>query len=1411
MKLGLQLFRLIKGKRKKTLTNPQYRRDSLKLAVDTYLKRYSSSASGSDEIYESLEELAAGYQEVSLDPLEILVAAYEKNPADQTLLRRIGSTLRQHGIKNKSATEYYRKLVELGEDTLSYLKCLLGCYKASDQPYPLMLTSERIVEEYRALCAAPEADDPSIDWKSAEETYAEALHSLSDIYVNLGKTDEKAMAVYQEILQSDGEHMAILDLIVKSHSSARRMDSEAVQWYEQYLAYRPHEKDLQLLLSEAYFACGRQEEGLAILTAIHNDDPQEITVLKRIVSYYIDTQQIDPSTLHWFMQYLKLNRTDTDVLQVVADYYAAQNAVTAEAVEIYKRVLSFTEQRDRYLTLLGRYYYESRQWSDVIEVYEELKEKSGLGAEIVVPIATAYAAFQRTDTGAIMLYEKAVEFGCRDANMLPIISDFYFKTARHDAQAVKCFKETLQIQRQHMGARLGLCHAYVANGEYAKALEEGLRHLRLYPQDSTAVRIVAWCIVERGTADELECLEQLDEDSRRLILEELYSLAPNAGSVERQLSDYYLRENRDDDKAVRVYEEALLAGGDKLALLRRLSAIAHARGEQDKGIVFDKEIYTLCRQFCPLDGPPRRGESARVDCPEACMRLGQYHLEKNAVSIQAQEVYRRCYQKGDRSPGIVIKLAQFALDNEDRSLEAIAYYQAAIQWLPRNKPLRYALMLSCIENNQVQPVLDFCRKQLSQEVLDPNVLDILTLCLSQCEEVDRETLEFLESIYAKCMDNEKLCVALALIYSQVKNYSQRALAVYEKALRVKPDDLALLGCQARCYEQMGDYNRSLKVYERIRMAIPDDVTITNRLAKLYAKMNLRSRESLEIIQQASSEDPFDRELQLHLMEMLFQMELVDQGWQVVDSIVARIPESLPDVIKRLEQLKGTSLWTSETILKLSALYIDAGRIDQALRELTTLQSDYHRFCGELIDCYTKIITKDSVNVQVRIERGVIYKLTGRFEEAIADLEAAYELAKENANVLYELAETYAACVAAQKEPDLAMMNKLGQLYFELGELDDCIATYQKVLQHKKDSPDAVLALGKCFHKKALLEVAYRYYTKLEKTNDVKDLLYQLGDDFYTRGEFEKAIAAFQEIMAVDITHRDVSMKVRELREEMENAAIPEGQHRSIWAQLNTRARRRFKLLEEIGRGSMGLVFKAHDRELDELVVLKILPAHFSRDEEAVARFRQEAKAARRLTHPNIVRIFDIGEEEGRKYISMEFIEGEDLKQIIAAKQKLSLSEVLYYAIEIALGLAYAHGMDILHLDIKPANVMIAKDQKVKLTDFGIATVMTEAQQISSEIIVGTPLYMSPEQNEGKPCSAASDVYSLGVVMYEMLMGHPPFRLGNVAYHHIFTKPPAMKGVKKRLAVMVMRCLEKGPANRYASIEELIRDLKTVRP
>jgi serine/threonine-protein kinase len=243
---------------------------------------------------------------------------------------------------------------------------------------------------------------------------------------------------------------------------------------------------------------------------------------------------------------------------------------------------------------------------------------------------------------------------------------------------------------------------------------------------------------------------------------------------------------------------------------------------------------------------------------------------------------------------------------------------------------------------------------------------------------------------------------------------------------------------------------------------------------------------------------------------------------------------------------------------------------------------------------------------------------------------------------------------------------------------------------------------------------------------------------------------------------------------------------------------------------MGTVFKAYDKQLDEIVALKVLSERFSEDEDAQERFRLEVKSARRLSHPNVVRIHDLGEEGGRKYISMEYVDGGDLKKLLLAQKRLSTAQVIEFIIQIASALAAAHQMGIIHRDIKPANILLTSDKVCKLTDFGIATILKDAQDFSSDVIVGTPLYMSPEQNEGKHLEPSSDIYSLGVVMYEMLTGSPPFKIGNIAYHHIFTQPPEMKGIDKPFRDLVMKCLEKKSSARFVNMEEIVTLLESLR-
>jgi serine/threonine-protein kinase len=264
---------------------------------------------------------------------------------------------------------------------------------------------------------------------------------------------------------------------------------------------------------------------------------------------------------------------------------------------------------------------------------------------------------------------------------------------------------------------------------------------------------------------------------------------------------------------------------------------------------------------------------------------------------------------------------------------------------------------------------------------------------------------------------------------------------------------------------------------------------------------------------------------------------------------------------------------------------------------------------------------------------------------------------------------------------------------------------------------------------------------------------------------------------------------------------------TLITQLSERARTRYELVEELGRGAMGIVYRARDNELEEFVALKILPDNLSQNPEAVQRFRAEARAARRLAHPNIVRIHDIGEEQGRKYISMEFVKGSDLKRLLRQQRKLDIDKAVSIILPICDALDYAHRQGIVHRDIKPANIMLTEDGVAKLSDFGIAKALELTGETKTGAIIGTPLYMSPEQVQGRPVDHRADIYSLGIMFYELLAGKPPFTEGDIAYQHCRVPARPIPGIPDELNAIILKCIEKDREQRWASAGELAQALR----
>jgi serine/threonine-protein kinase len=267
---------------------------------------------------------------------------------------------------------------------------------------------------------------------------------------------------------------------------------------------------------------------------------------------------------------------------------------------------------------------------------------------------------------------------------------------------------------------------------------------------------------------------------------------------------------------------------------------------------------------------------------------------------------------------------------------------------------------------------------------------------------------------------------------------------------------------------------------------------------------------------------------------------------------------------------------------------------------------------------------------------------------------------------------------------------------------------------------------------------------------------------------------------------------------------------------NTVFNERYRVIEKIGGGGMADVYKAEDLVLGRIVALKILHKQFASDEGFLERFRREARAAAKLNHPNIVSIFDVGEENGIHFIVMEYVKGMTLKKVIQKDAPMSTEKVVHVAMQIAKAMEFAHMHEIIHRDIKPQNVILTDNGEIKVTDFGIARAGSTSTMTRTGAILGTAHYISPEQAQGSIVGPTTDIYSLGVVMYEMATGELPFRGENpvaVALKHINDTPlpprHVFNGVPDSLEAVILKAMSKKPSDRYRSGEALRNDLKRV--
>lgn len=399
--------------------------------------------------------------------------------------------------------------------------------------------------------------------------------------------------------------------------------------------------------------------------------------------------------------------------------------------------------------------------------------------------------------------------------------------------------------------------------------------------------------------------------------------------------------------------------------------------------------------------------------------------------------------------------------------------------------------------------------------------------------------------------------------------------------------------------------------------------------------------------------------------------------------------------------------------------------------------------------------------------------------------------------------------------------RAAELLHELGRTDDAIKVLQRVPPDGAAFTEASARLGAIFRARGQHSLAVK---KLQQAigdaplgRDNVVAFQTLAEALEEAGELAEAVEIYEKILAFDYHHADVEKRLGIAREKL--AALPASDPGSGLTTSSPRGGTgvagtpgRYEIVGELGRGGMGIVYKARDTVLDRIVAFKVLPDSLRENPQALKNFLREAKSAAQLNHPNIVTVYDAGEQDGRTYIAMEWVDGTTLKEIVKRRGAIAPSGVAHVLAQMCEGLAYAHEKKIVHRDIKTANTMWTRDRKAKIMDFGLAKIIEEVRNHTT-LVSGTPYYMSPEQTLGRSVDHRADLYSLGVTLFELATGTLPFREGNVPYHHVHTPPPDPRSTNPNLpeplARIILRCLQKQPEARYGSAREILAELRAV--
>ncbi|MBN1516846.1 protein kinase [Candidatus Sumerlaeota bacterium] len=1031
--------------------------------------------------------------------------------------------------------------------------------------------------------------------------------------------------------------------------------------------------------------------------------------------------------------------------------------------------------------------------------------------ELCTRLGNIYFQLGQFDTVSLPVFRRCREIAPQQANYLIAIGMCLVQTNAEDPESLALIEAALDVAPQQTRIERYLGVQRFKRGEKEKALKM-LRNAALRDKnDAEALRMAVDLCIE---------LNSLDDSAARLFKRAWDERREDARYLDAY-SSVLLNARRFDDEAETVCKQALSIDREMPSALKLRSTLAIGAGDIDLA----EECARLLLKQDPQNAEGRwllcQCVIARNQTDMAALELLLGTLDDNPDDPALWRHAVRCIGAQAMDHPRAEEILRHARElNPDDSL--VARNAARFEQLRENHDEAIRLLSDLVRNASSQSNEDLLllaesclatkrRDQLAETALreahrqqpeDVKTLQALSATLIELDRLDKQALGVYQRMLEQGANDQKLVRQYILALHHNKRYEEVTQALKSMNISVG-DDSKLRHIFAEAALKSHNLDAAIQDFRGLLQQNPKDEHALVNLAIAFAEKGATDAESQSYYNQALKLRPKDPSL----LRAMGRVEARNGHDKIAIEFFQRALQENPEIVREvMRDLAGLiEKRPASLVLRwyLARIYIDLKEFPDAIEALNRIVELDASQMAKAIKGFDLILSVQQSNASALTNRGRLHLAVDNLEYARMDLEKVLANNPNDLDAGNLLLEVYDKLLARQDDPELRF--RLGQAAYRMQDYDKAIAAFQATVKDQRWENNSAMMLGRCFFAKGMLDLALQEFRKLPITEELKELLYEMGTRYEKRKDVVGAKSAYRLIFASDINYRDVRDKFEKLSGSSSHGPIDMFETSSMLDEMGEDAQKRYEMIEEVGRGAMGVVYKARDKELEEIVALKVLPDNLSKNSEVIKRFKREARAARKLSHPHIVRIYDIGEEGGRKYLSMECVDGKDLKQHIRG-DGVTRTQAVKFTRQIADALAYAHHNGIIHRDIKPANILINRGEEVKVTDFGIAKIMEADDATATGAVLGTPLYMPPEQITGKSVDQRSDIYSLGILFYECLNGRPPFTKGDMAYQHLEMAPPPIEGLDPNIQAILDKCLAKKPEDRYQSCEELIEDI-----